>query len=135
MDTFSGFDYRYVSENEKRTVANEKRYAKSGIYEYIKNKFSDYPNVKLIKGSIPDILPLVKSKKIAFLSLDMNCAYPTVCAIDHFWDRLVSGAVIVCDDYAWEAHFEQRLAIKNCALKKGVEVLTLPTGQGLIFKP
>ena len=135
MDTFSGFDYRYVSKNEEKTVAKKNRYPQNGIYEYVKNKFSDYPNVKIIKGSIPDTLPLVKTKKIAFLSIDMNCAYPSVCAINYFWNKLVSGGVIVCDDYAWQAHSEQREAIKNCVKKKGVEVLSLPTGQGLIFKP
>ena len=65
----------------------------------------------------------------------MNCAVPEIAAAEYFWDKLVSGAVIVLDDYGWVCHIEQKLAFDEFASRKNVQVLVLPTGQGLIFKP
>lgn len=135
LDTFGGFDFKYVTEKEKTTVALEGRYPKDGTYEYVKETFQDFANVELVRGSVPDTLTQVESDKVAYLSVDMNCAEPTRAALEFFWDKLVSGAVIVCDDYAWRGYIEQREAINQFAKSKEVDVLTLPTGQGLIFKP
>lgn len=135
LDTFAGFDYRYVTEKEATTVAPEGRYPKVGTYEYVQETFQDFSNVELIKGSVPDTLSEIKSDKVAYLSVDMNCAEPTRAALEFFWDKLVSGAVIVCDDYAWRGYIEQRETINEFAKSKGTDILTLPTGQGLIFKP
>ena len=57
-------------------------------------------------------------------------------AAEHFWPRLVSGAVIVLDDYGYsDDYLRQKRAFDAFAGKNGVQVLLLPTGQGLIFKP
>ena len=135
LDTFAGFDYRYVSEKERATVAHEERYNKRDIYEYVKETFQEFPNVEIIRGPVPDTLPRVKSDKVSYLSIDMNCTQPEMAAAEFFWDKLVSGAVIVLDDYAWPSHIEQRQAFNEFAKRKKVQVLALPTGQGLIFKP
>jgi hypothetical protein len=50
-------------------------------------------------------------------------------------DKLVPGAVMVLDDYGWEAHYEQEVGFDRFAAQKGVMILALPTGQGLILKP
>ena len=65
----------------------------------------------------------------------MNCAAPEIAAAEFFRDNLVSGAVIVLDDYGWKGYIEQKKAFDDFASRKGVQVLSLPTGQGLIFKP
>lgn len=48
---------------------------------------------------------------------------------------MVSGAIVVLDDYGWSGHEEQKHAFDSFARSRGVEVLSLPTGQGLILKP
>jgi len=73
--------------------------------------------------------------KVAYLSIDMNAAYPERQAMEFFWDKLVSGAVIVLDDYGWDAHKAQKLEMDAFAQEKGVSIFSLPTGQGLILKP
>ena len=45
------------------------------------------------------------------------------------------GAPVVFDDYAWRGHEEQKAGIDVFARAQGTEVLTLPTGQGLLLKP
>lgn len=79
-------------------------------------------------------LDQVKSDKISFLSIDLNCAAPEIAAAEFFWDKLVSGASIVLDDYGWAKHIVQKHAFDDFARRRGVPILSLPTGQGLIIK-
>jgi hypothetical protein len=60
---------------------------------------------------------------------------PEIAAAEYFWDKLVSGAVVVLDDYGFELHEPQKRAFDFFAEKRGVQVLCMPTGQGLLFKP
>lgn len=130
LDTFCGLSEKYISEGESLKLG---RYEE--CYDSIKETFKELKNVEIIKGAVPDTLPLVKAEKVCYLSLDMNCAAPEIAAAEFFWDKLVSGAVIVLDDYGWAGCIVQKRAFDDFASRKGVQVLSLPTGQGLIFKP
>ena len=65
----------------------------------------------------------------------MNCVIPEITAAEFFWDKLVPGALVVLDDYGWSAHKPQKKAFDEFTKKRNTQVLTLPTGQGLIVKP
>ena len=76
------------------------------------------------------------SGRVCYLSIDMNCVGPEIAAAEFFWDRLVSGAVVLLDDYgAGVWHLAQKRAFDEFARRKGVEILSLPTCQGLLIKP
>ncbi len=135
FDTYEGIPLEIVSEEEKGfTNIQNRRY--DNTYDIVKERFQDFHNVHLVKGKVPETLSLVNIDKISYLSLDMNNANPEIAAAEFFWEKLVSGGVIVLDDYAYgEIYRVQRREFDKFALKKQVQVLTLPTGQGLIFKP
>ena len=133
LDTFCGLSDEYISKEER------KHYIRAGGYDECYNDvlrtFSDFKNVEIIRGTVPDTLPSVQAKKVCFISIDMNCMEPEIAAAEFFWDKLISGGVIVLDDYGWSGHIIQKHAFDDFASRKGVQVLSLPTGQGLIFKP
>ena len=104
-------------------------------YETVRKTFRAFENVTIVRGVVPDTLEQVKSERIAYLSLDMNAAAPEVAAAEYFWPRMVSGAVMVLDDYGWPYHEVQKRELDAFAARRGVKVLPMPTGQGLIFKP
>lgn len=135
MDTFSGLVNDQLSEQEKeRNPAFLVPY--HDCHQEVLERFKEFPNVVIIRGAIPDALPLCEAEKVAFLSIDMNCAKPEIAAAEHFWDRMVRGAAMILDDYAnHDIYVEQRKAFHSFARRKGVEILTFPTGQGLILKP
>jgi hypothetical protein len=133
LDTFCGLSEKYISDEEKKHGIKPGGYEE--CYESVKETFKDFNNVEIIRGTVPDTLPYVKAEKVSFLSLDMNCEAPEIAASEFFWDKLVSGAVMVLDDYGWGGHIMQKHAFDHFASRKGVQVLSLPTGQGLIFKP
>lgn len=133
LDTFCGLVEKYITQEERQLGIVPGRYEE--CYEFVQATFRDFPNVEIIRGTVPDTLPLVKAEKVAYLEIDMNCAEPEIAAAEYFWDKLVSGAVVILDDYGWEGHIVQKRAFDQFAQQRGVQVLALPTGQGLIFKP
>jgi hypothetical protein len=42
---------------------------------------------------------------------------------------------MLLDDYGWDAHIYQKLAFDEFAKNKSVNILSLPTGQGVLMKP
>jgi hypothetical protein len=110
----------------------------SGFYtldvKVVRDNFSEWMNVKIIVGPIPETLHAITSRRIAFLHLDLNCSPPEVAAMEALWDRLAPGAFVLLDDYAYSGYRPQKLGIDGFARSRGVAVLSLPTGQGLIIK-
>ena len=96
--------------------------------------FAAYPNVRLVRGKIPDTLSSVEIERVAYLSIDMNIEYPEREALAHFWPKLVPGGIVVFDDYGWLSHHRQKDSHDAFAASQGVEIFLLPTGQGLLIK-
>ena len=135
LDTFKGIDETQLSKEEitlGRKEQNQKFYSES--YEDVKKNFAEFKNIILVKGSIPSTLNKVRAKKISYLSIDMNNAKPEIAAVEYFWPKLVKGGVILLDDYAYSGYFPQKKAFDRFAKKIGTQILSLPTGQGLIIK-
>ena len=44
------------------------------------------------------------------------------------------GTVVLLDDYAYDGYRSQKLGMDAFARSKGVPILSLPTGQGLLLK-
>ena len=100
----------------------------------VRGNYAEWPNVNVVQGVVPDVLPGLGVEKVAFLHLDMNCAYPERAALEHFWNLLSPGAMVLLDDYAYVGNDGLAQAIGEAAASFGAEVLSLPTGQGLIIK-
>ncbi len=136
MDTFSGMVDEYITPEERALGVSREMYAHYGnSFEDVTEAFRPFPNVVLVRGPIPDTLSQVTPTAVSYLSIDMNLVVPEIAAAEHFWDRLVSGAVMILDDYGHLPHVNQKHAFDAFAAERGVQVLLLPTGQGLIFKP
>lgn len=129
LDTYQGTPDSCFDPGE-----NKHHHHYEDCYEYVKGIFANSPNVSVIRGAVPLTLSQVTAKKVAYLSIDMNVTGPEIAAAEFFWDKLVPGAVIVLDDYGWQGHEMQHDAFDEFARLRGVEVLPLPTGQGLLFK-
>ncbi len=141
LDTFSGIDERYVSEEDIKIGVLERNKAEiaSGFYTFdvdvVCQNFSEWPNARVVQGAVPDTLSLVDTDQIAFAHIDMNCAPPEIAAAEFIWPILTPGALVLLDDYAYRGYRSQKLAMDEFAESKGVSILSLPTGQGLMIKP
>jgi hypothetical protein len=136
VDTFKGLIPEYLTPDEKRKgLLATYKYYEDNSSAAVRETFAPFSNVVVIEGAVPDILPNVPSERIAYLSLDMNCALPEERAAEYFWDRIVPGGIILHDDYGFKLHEEQRKMMDRFAASRGIPVLALPTGQGIILKP
>lgn len=135
FDTFSGIPEEQISGRERslgRVEENAAYY--SDCYEIARENFAPYPRAQLVRGKVPETLPTVPIGQVAYLSIDMNIVEPEIAALEFFWDKLAVGAPIVLDDYGWLGYRPQKEAIDEFARDRNVEVLELPTGQGLILR-
>ncbi|MEE8332381.1 MAG: TylF/MycF/NovP-related O-methyltransferase [Alphaproteobacteria bacterium] len=106
----------------------------TGLYEFVRERFSDLDNVRVIKGEVPGILAEHAPETVAHLHLDLNDVAAELGALEFFYDRVVPGGSIVLDDYGWLHYRNQKLAEDKWLAGRGVSVLELPTGQGLLIK-
>lgn len=133
LDTFQGYDEKFLSADEKKLGLKEQYSMYVDCYDEVVNTFKGHP-VKIIKGSVPETLHQCDTKKIAYLSIDMNCVLPEIEAIKYFWDKITIGGVIVLDDYGFPNHINQKKAHDSLAKELKYNIITLPTGQGVVFK-
>ena len=130
---FDAIDKAPEERERGRLKENEMFY--DDCYELAKKNFSPFPKATLVRGKVPDTLNSVSIDKVCYLMLDMNIAVPELAALTHFWDRIVPGGLVLFDDYGWMAYQKQKEVLDAFAAERGVKILNLPTGQGLLIKP
>jgi SAM-dependent methyltransferase len=115
--------------------ANRRAYKNTFSYDEVLERFAPYPNIRVTQGRVPEILAEVCPDKIAFMHVDLNNSQAEIAALDALYDRVTPGGVIVFDDFAWDVSGAQRQAETKWFADRGLEILALPTGQGLFVKP
>lgn len=138
LDTFAGLDARHIGHDDAAAAERNEKHLAEGFYvrdvESVRENFSEWKDVRVIQGSVPESLAEIDTTKIAYLHLDMNSAPPEVAALNNLWDLLVAGAVILLDDYAFAGYETQKYAMDAAAAARGINIASLPTGQGLALK-
>ena len=76
----------------------------------VRAKFGAYPQVRIYKGLIPEVLEGQSPETIAYLHIDLNEAPGEVAALDVLFERVVPGGIVILDDYEWSMYRAQKLA-------------------------
>lgn len=140
VDTFAGPPLTQYSQQEIQQGRDQvaRQASASGAYvtdiERVRSNFRPWPHATVAQGEVPAILPQLPVKEIAFVHLDMNSAAPECAALEFFWPLLSARGLILLDDYAYFHSNPQGDALDILARRLGIEILSLPTGQGLILK-
>ena len=106
----------------------------STVYEDTVARFSKFPNVEVIKGSVPESFKKGFPESISFCHIDMNHPAPEAEALQLVLPKLNKGGIIIFDDYGWWGYSAQKAAIDPIVRSFGQEILELPTGQALLIK-
>ena len=134
FDTFAGIPLEQLSAQEQALGRAQENTMYPDCWEIVQRNFAPFPRAHLVRGRVPETLATVEIGTVAYLCIDMNIAAPERSALAHFWPRLVTGAPVIFDDYGWTPYREQKEALDDFARSQGVEIATLPTGQGLLIK-
>lgn len=104
------------------------------LFDRVKERFSRYPNVKIFKGFLPDVLSEGSPEKIAYLHIDLNQAPAEIATLEVLFDRVVPGGMIILDDYEMFFYRAQKYAEDDWFSERGYKVFPLPTSQGFVIK-
>jgi O-methyltransferase len=138
-DTFAGFASAYscgddFPDNPNFLAFAHSVYSDPAIYEEVQLKFASYPNVRIVRGILPDTLAEVVPAKIAFMHIDLNSPAAEIGILRVLFDRVVPNGVIVFDDYGWHQFRKQKQVEDAFMAERGYRILELPTGQGMVIK-
>ena len=136
IDTFEGIPMNQLDPTEYETARRFNSRSYQGDYfEEVKQNFSPFPNVQLHKGVLPQILDRITfSTGIAYLQIDLNNANAEKAVLERLLPLCTKGSVVVLDDFGYGPEFEtSRRMISSYAIENDLEIIVLPTGQGLIF--
>ncbi len=77
-------------------------------------------NIHFVKGKVEDTIPHSEIKDIALLRLDTDWYESTKHELIHLYDRLVSGGVLIIDDYGhWSG---SRKAVDEFFAERGLSI-------------
>jgi len=107
-------------------------YAKS--IDEIRMNFSEWKRVKIHLGNVFDTVPEFTPTNVAFLHIDLNFYEPEIYGLRTLWSSIPRGGVILLDDYAFVSHEQQYGAMNKLGAELGFDILSTPTGQGIIIK-
>lgn len=103
-------------------------------FSAVQRRFEPFGNVHIKQGWIPDRFAEVKDHKFCLLHVDVDLHQPTLDSLVFFYDRLVHGGMIICDDYGSANYPGARLALDEFFADKPEKPVELPQGQAFIVK-
>ena len=102
--------------------------------EQTKQNLAAHPQALFYKGWIPERFDEVADKQFCLVSIDVDFYEPTRDSFAFFFERLVPGGAILCDDYGFSTCPGAKKAMDEAAASVGRQVVHVPTGQGLVLK-
>jgi hypothetical protein len=93
---------------------------------------TEYPaeRIHYHQGRVEDTIPAQAPERIALLRLDTDWYSSTKHELEHLYDRVPSGGVILFDDYGyWEG---AKQAVEEFIAARGLRLLLAPMGSGRI---
>jgi O-methyltransferase len=95
--------------------------------------FSKFNNVIVVAGLLPETLNQLPRASISFLHVDLNSKDTEEACLNHLVSQFEAGTVILFDDYGGPFGSDQAEMHDHFAENHGKEILSLPTGQGLLI--
>ncbi len=102
--------------------------------EKVQKNLSDFPNIEYKQGNIPKRFEDVSHSKFKFLHIDVDLYQPTLDSVAFFYNRMVKGGVIICDDYGFRSCPGAKKAFDEFFVDKHESIIQLSSGQAFIIK-
>ena len=120
----------------KSEIESKNRYSELKLIE-TKNNLKEFKDsIIYYQGYIPESFeqdPKPPSS-IVYMHIDLNSTKPTIDCLNHFFPKLISGGVILFDDYGWNNHKDTKHAVDEFFADKPGILMHLPTAQAIYFR-
>jgi O-methyltransferase len=133
-DSFQGLSEPQLQDLAGTSDAAVSASLKAGFFNAtlaeVERALSAFPRISYFPGWIPRGFP-PGERTYRFVHVDVDLYQPTRDSLGYFWPRMVSGGVIVCDDYNWPG---ARRAVDELAATHGVTPTITPNTQAIFTK-
>ncbi|MDB5037415.1 MAG: hypothetical protein JWQ35_943 [Bacteriovoracaceae bacterium] len=102
--------------------------------EVVEKNLVQFPFVKYHPGWIPEKFHEVADRSFCFVHIDVDLFEPTLESIRFFYPRLVSGGILLCDDYGFNTCPGAKKAWDSFFADKNETTISLTTGQAFLIK-
>ena len=126
FDSFKGMKPEDKTDDERFYIFQDN-------YSLVKSILKNFDNINIIKGYLPESLKEFNAN-IAFLHIDLNNSKPEKESLEKLYSKIISGGVIISDDYSHPGYEKQKKVFDDFAHERGLKVLSFPQGTGVIIK-
>jgi O-methyltransferase len=103
--------------------------------EVARRNLAGLAHVSLLPGWIPSRFAEVAHRRFCFVHLDVDLYQPTLDSLDFFYERVVPGGILLCDDYGSSAcPGAKRACDEFAASRPERRWVHLTSGQGFLVK-
>ncbi|MFQ5729283.1 MAG: TylF/MycF/NovP-related O-methyltransferase [Waddliaceae bacterium] len=102
--------------------------------ETVNENLSEFNNISIHKGWIPELFSNVDSNRFCFVHIDVDLHQPTLASFEFFYPRMNEGAVILCDDYGFTSCPGATDALDQFLQDKKEKMISLSGGGGFLIK-
>jgi hypothetical protein len=88
----------------------------------------------VLRGWIPEVFAQSGIERLVFAHVDVDIHDPTLASFEYFYDLLVPGGMLVCDDYGFTVCNGAKEAVDEFMAARPETVVHAPTGQGIVIK-
>ena len=138
FDSFEGLSKIEIQDDVDRDELDNERVRKEFAYglDLVKNNLKEFKFISYYKGWIPDRFDNVSNSKFCFVHIDVDIYNPIRDSIEFFYPRLVSGGIMIFDDYGYSAQFPgaKKAVDEFINTIKPRYFFALPSGQAIVIK-
>lgn len=133
IDTWEGIPADQLDRDTE--LSAWKKYKDPKNIEKVRERFTGFKNVQIIKGRVPEIFKEVTlPATFSFIHLDMNSSKAEIAALEFLFPRLAPGGICLLDDFGQYLAQRQMIEESKWFGQRGYYILELPTGQGVVIK-
>ena len=133
FDTFEGIPQDNLTDDERKAELGG-RLSDTSV-DYVARLLKPWdPIPRLWRGDVFDTIPAADTDALAFVHMDLNAAAPTRHVLEHIYDRIVPGGIVVFDDYGFHGYEDQHRVVDDFLRDRPEVLISLPTGQAVLTK-
>lgn len=138
FDSFEGlseFKAKDIDPNNKNIDFEARRKEFSCSQDIVMGRLKDFDFISYHKGWIPERFEDVSEDvKFGLVHIDVDLYQPIYDCLEFFYPKMVSGGIIVLDDYGYLGFPGAKKAVDDFMINKQDLLLSFPSGVGFILK-